>query len=180
MTSLAKSSEKFDQDSRKFHYCPRKKYEITITLKDKYQNLVTNNSIRSDLDKGIDFKYDPYARLINHQRWFQQDVIPLLNMHSEYKLYLELSDPQVLDDKCWPRIHYHGYIRFKNNESLLLWKLNTAPELAQFGRIQLNEFRHEYWMDYCKKDKDKTHNLFRLRKIQPYYQYPSMKKKFFR
>lgn len=179
MTSKQKNSVVFDVENRKFNYCPRTKYEITITLKDQYQCLVNNSTIRNDLDEGVDFKYDPYARLLNHQKWFVTHIMPLLNNYCEYKLYLELSDPQVLDDKCWPRIHYHGYIRFKNNEKLLLWKLNGAHDLGKYGRIQLNPYREKYWMQYCIKDKDKTHKIFKQNKINSYYQYPLMKKDFF-
>lgn len=167
-----------DQKS-KFTLDSRKKYEITLTFKDKYQYIERNTKIRHDIENGIDFKYDPYSRLKNHQKWFNQTIIPLLKMYSEFKLHIELSDPQVLDDTKWPRIHYHGTIRFKNNESLLLWKLNTAPELSSYGRIQLNPYRPDYWDKYCIKDKSKTHELFRQQKLNTIVIFPSMKKKFF-
>ena len=165
---------------RKFHLEVKTKYEITITFKNEFQFVCHNNTIKQDLDAGIDFKFDHFKRLREHQKWFQKIYLPILKQTTEYSLYLEISDPQVLDDTHWPRIHYHGTILFPNYESLLFFKLMYSHDMAQFGRIQINEYRPDYWQWYIKKDLHKVKRLFKKNNCKYYYNFPSQKKNFFK
>jgi len=178
LTSPKKSqNKKFSQDDRKFHYQVKHWYEITITLKKQFVEF--NSTIRSDLDDGLDFQYDPYSRLKKHQKKFVTNYLPILNQYCESHLHLELSDPQVIDDLKFPRIHYHGKFRCLTKENLFLFKLVTLPQLGEFGRIQINEYRDPYWDDYCKKDQKLTRNLLLKNGIDNFYLHPSLKKNFF-
>ncbi len=179
MTTQKKANSQVAKLTRKFHYEPKTKYEITITFKNEYQFISHNNTIKQDLDAGLDFKFDMFKRLKEHQKWFTKIYLPILQSTTEYSLYLELSDPQVLDDIQWPRIHYHGTILFRNYEQILYFKLMYAHDLGSFGRIQINEYRPEYWNKYIKKDLKKIKKIFNKNKINYYYNFPSQKKDFF-
>ncbi|AXH78178.1 MAG: putative replicase [Cressdnaviricota sp.] len=175
--------EKFERT--KFHYEAKTKYEISITFTNEYQFMCHNNSVKQDLFEGLDFKYDLFKRIREHNKWFESEYLPLLQRNCEYSLYQEISDPQVLEDSVkssckWPRIHYHGFIIFPNHESLLLFKLMTAYDIAQFGRVQINNFRSPYWMQYCKKDLKKIKKIYNENNIKYHFQYPELKKDFFK
>jgi hypothetical protein len=170
----------YKEDERKFHYRQKIKYEISITFRDTDQYICHNNTIKKDLEEGLDFKWDKWKRLREHQKWFEKDYLPLLQAVCEYSLYQELSDPQVLDDHKWPRIHYHGTILFPNKESVMMFKLMTAYDIGQHGRVQINNYRKNYWKGYITKDVKFIKKLYNDNGLKYHFNYPSNKKDFFK
>jgi len=118
-------------------------YEITTTFSDEWQQI---KSCKANC---------PLQRLIAFNKFLQCTYFDLFK-YCSYTLYLELSDPQEWDKHSgkYPRFHLHGTITMpKTNEELIKFKLNTPCQIAQYGRVQINNLRDD-WLDYCKKDQD--------------------------
>lgn len=117
-------------------------YEFTINFNDSYQlkgqQLITRyDNARKHLRKELD------------------------EYHITYKLMPEISMPQYADNShnTYPRIHFHGIISFNSNTQILQFLLDTSIKLAKMGRYQFNDYRPQYWPQYCLKHKDLFSNL---------------------
>lgn len=107
-------------------------YEFTINFNDDFQT------------KGID-RY-------KSARKFLRNILD--DGLYKYKLIPEITMPQYGDryTNVMPRIHFHGVLMFKSNKQVLHWLLKGALIIAKIGRYQFNEYRDEYWPDYCLKN----------------------------
>ncbi len=119
-----------------------KKYEVTINPNDKHQFF--GSPRRLEL--------------------FVMDVQKLLikafdNYNVKYRLYIELSEPKAINKedtrKCsaGSRLHMHGYILFDSNLVLGNYLLKSQYYLSRWADIQVNEYREDYWSEYCVKQK---------------------------
>lgn len=124
-------------------------YEFTINPRDEFQ-----------------FMHDG----INRERkcWMAIKRCFLKGEPCQFFLLPEISMPQYGDSRVdgykttkvvIPRIHYHGVIRFPDEDSLLGWLLNGATNMALIGRYQFNPYRPDYWPGYCTKHQDLFSNL---------------------
>ena len=127
------------------------KYEITCSFIDKYQQI---NMTQEPLN-GNRMNNHPLLRLQLFTIWLEKKYLPRFN-NCNYEFYLELSDPQRLDERKYSRLHLHGVISFDNEYELLKWKLNDSYNLSKYGNIQLNDYRPNYWLKYCTKDYKKN------------------------
>lgn len=116
-------------------------YEITCTFEDEWQGLKSTQC------------ENPLQRLIHFSKFIQCTYEKLLK-HCKYELYTELSDPQVIDKFKIPRLHLHGKITLGDWEEVLMFKLNTLPNIGKYGRIQINKYRPEHWDKYITKDQN--------------------------
>ncbi len=123
-------------------YGIQKKYEVTINPNDKHQFF--GSPRRLEL--------------------FVMDVQKLLikafdNYNVKYRLCIELSEPKAINKednkKCssGSRLHMHGYILFDSNLVLGNYLLKSQYYLSRWSDIQINEYRKDYWPDYCAKQK---------------------------
>lgn len=118
------------------------KYELTICPSDKYQF-----EGKERRDKKI---FNLFSEIF-------------LSIKAVYCLYAEISAPQYGDIyfQSIPRIHWHGIIEFENNGQILDWLLYHHSRLCKVARIQLNNFRPDYWPKYITKHR----HLFERLKI---------------
>lgn len=111
-------------------------YEITLNPCDGLQHL-------DDVSR-LSFVYDDMSKLLI--KYFGKDT--------QYKLYPEISEPKFSNKKgSYPRIHFHGNIKFTTTDSLGEFLLCKFNKLRQGYSIQLNNYRPEHWPKYCKKQK---------------------------
>lgn len=127
------------------------KYEITCSFIDKYQQI---DRTQEPLNANR-INNHPLLRLQLFTTWLEKKYLPRFN-NCNYEFYLELSDPQRLDERKYSRLHLHGIISFDNEYELLKWKLNDSYNLSKYGNIQLNDYRPNYWLKYCTKDYKKN------------------------
>ncbi len=113
-------------------YNEKDTYEITINPDDNNQCLKDEFRYRLVLNK--------FSKLFQYMA--NQGI--LLN------LYPEISEVQCINDK-FPRIHFHGTLRFASRYAVGLFLLKYAYMLSQRCNTQINEFRPDYWPLYCKK-----------------------------
>ncbi len=130
----------------KFKFNHSQLYEITINPADIKQFAY------SDL-RGI--------RCVNYWR----DL--LKGMNCIYSLRTELSMPQKGNMSHISRIHYHGFIVWKNPSQLYDFFLTDYCKLTQVADVQFNYARPEYWIVYILKMKNYIpENLFKLECIR--------------
>lgn len=115
---------------------PGVKYEFTI-----------NGSDHTQLTPSFKNLSKRYAR----NRALLREI--LLESDVVYHLLPEISIPQYgrANKNSVPRIHWHGVIKFPDKESIVQWLLVDAVKLAKYGSYQLNLFRPEHWVTYCRK-----------------------------
>lgn len=135
-----KNIESFDSvlsPKKEWSFTSQTLYEFTINLNDSYQ-------VNRHRTKGISLRY------VEAKATFES--IMKLNTW-KYFLVPEISMPQVGDmfRNTVPRIHWHGFVIFPDNDSILQHLLVVAVKLADIGRYQFNLCRPEYWMKYCLK-----------------------------
>lgn len=158
-TSTGSANDNADNTfKRKFHFQHRKKYEISISFTNEYQFVQSNPVVKKEVKNlmfGLETPNDSTTRLTQFCDFIKDEYLPYFEK-SKYKLYLELSDPKFIDKhgKSWkyPRLHLHGIIEWDSPIELFYWKLNIMPHVTNYGNIQFNEYRPNYWNDYIKKD----------------------------
>lgn len=69
----------------------------------------------------------------------------------EYELYPEISTP--MDSKTKPRIHFHGFIAFRNTQQLLKWYEVIHYDLGKFAYFDLDTVADvDYYYKYSIKN----------------------------
>ena len=139
--------------NEKFKLKCKTKYEVTCTFIDKYQ---FTHKCKEPKNPHL-MRNHPLLRLVIFCNWLKTKYLPLWD-NCNYEFYLELSDPQRIDQYKFGRLHLHGIISFDSEEELFYWKLNTSTNIGKYGNIQLNNYRPNYWIKYITKDyrKNKT------------------------
>lgn len=151
-------SESTQTSIKKFQFRCKTKYEISISFTNEYQFVQKNHVVKKEVKSlmfGIEEKNSSIARLTQFCDFIENEYKHYLE-GSKYTLYLELSDPKFIDksSKSWkyPRLHLHGIIEWDSPMDVLNWKLNIMPHITNYGNIQFNEYRKNYWQKYIKKD----------------------------
>lgn len=128
--------------SESWTFSPKVLYEFTINGNDDAQWQGTFKALK--------------MRYVRNRKLLREILFETPSI--KYKLYPEISMPQYGrgNKNAVPRIHWHGVIRFPDEVSLLDWLLITQVKMAKYGSFQFNEFRPEYWPEYCTKNE----NLF--------------------
>lgn len=147
MTSTNKNLSTINKTLNKaFTYTRKTKYEITVNHDDSYQFI---DHTKEDLTHVKRFK--SYYDMIH------QYLIQIFDRFDiKYELYIELSEPKMCSQfaKGKPassRLHCHGTIEFPTNKSIGLWLLNSFHLLGTHCDVQINEYRPDYWPEYCRK-----------------------------
>lgn len=71
---------------------------------------------------------------------------------AQYVLITEVSEPvETRKDHGYPRIHFHGIVRFRNPIRYLTERLH---HLGKVFSIVVHPYDREKWTDYCAKQKD--------------------------
>lgn len=107
-------------------------YEFTINLRDEYQYP------------------DSPMRLMKCKK-ILKDIMDLNTW--EYHLRVELSQPKFGDYTSCTRVHYHGIVRFKDNDEIRYFLLTQLNKLFKIGRVCINAYRPDHWPTYCRKQK---------------------------
>lgn len=109
----------------------------------------------------------------NHQwgkggRWacVRESVMNVISPHiqdiDQLVLYPDISFPTALTSGVYPRIHFHGWISFKNIINVL-----TKWEPRSHHRIEIDTINDiKLWKAYCKKfiAIHSTYNMYRIEK----------------
>lgn len=120
------------ENMQKFMYTYNRIYEITIGPDDKHQ---------------FEKKDTRYILSREHIRTSLEDT------NIKYCLYQEFSHQQHINTKSkFNRVHYHGIIVIPR-ESLFSWVSHHLNQLRHSMDIQVNEYRPDYWYDYCTKQR---------------------------
>lgn len=139
------------ESKKKFVFKPKTKYEVSCTFIDKHQYIsMTQEPLNSNR-----INNHPLLRLKSFTTWLQKKYLPLFN-NCNYEFYLELSDPQLVMERKYARLHLHGIISFDSEYEILLFKLNDLYNLHRYGSIQFNEYRPNHWIKYITKDYKKV------------------------
>lgn len=108
-------------------------YSITLCPNDQYQ---------------FYFKAD---RLIKVRANYLK-VLTLGDYIPDCYMILEISEPRGKIQGSGPRLHYHGVIRFNNNDSLLQFMLYKIPRLLKLGIIDIDTIQDKkVWVKYMNK-----------------------------
>lgn len=110
-------------------------YSITICPDDKHQ--FVNKEDR--LQHFIDFVNEQFIHF------------PTVGIH--YKLHIELSEPRtILQGQLGPRLHLHGTLTFKSNNSVRNYLLREAYRLSRWSIIEIDTIDNpNIWLKYCTK-----------------------------
>lgn len=138
MTEPPKDCEKSKQGGEKWTFIAGKVYEFTLNFNDSYQ--YGNRS----LNNRIDHMRDVFVKLFDDNDGLQYCVVPEIEAYQFGDKYKNTV----------PRYHLHGIVYFKTKRSILVWLIKTATLSAKIGRYQFNDFREDYWPQYCAKHKD--------------------------
>lgn len=69
----------------------------------------------------------------------------------EYELYPEISTPH--DGKRIPRVHYHGFVCFRNIEQILEWYDTIHVRLKGLTMFEMDSWDgKQKYLNYCKKN----------------------------
>lgn len=69
----------------------------------------------------------------------------------EYELYPEISTPK--DGKRIPRVHYHGFVCFKDIEQLMEWYDHIHVHLKRVSMFEMDSWDgKQKYRDYCQKN----------------------------
>ncbi len=154
--------------NEKFNLKCKTKYEVTCTFIDKHQFIhmtkEPNNNHRSN--------NHPLLRLKLFVNWLKKTYLPKWD-NCNYEFYMELSDPQRIDQYKYARLHLHGVISFDTEEELFLWKLNTSYNVSRHSNIQLNTYRPDYWLKYIKKYYKKNKKIMEIQEPELKFKYKS-------
>ncbi len=110
-------------------------YEITINPDDVHQKLNSEFRFRD--------VYSMFSKIFTN----------MCNQDMELVIYPEISEPTHIIDGKYPRIHFHGTIVFKKQHGLASFLIKYSFLLSKTASVQINTFRPEYWLQYCKKQK---------------------------
>lgn len=116
-------------------------YEITVNPDDNHQFINDEFRFRKVVD---------YITIVASHMHAQEIVM---------KLYPEISEIQHLIDGKYPRIHFHGKIKFNSKKALQKFLLKYSLCLSKFSSVQINNYRKEYWDKYCVKQSDIMQDL---------------------
>jgi len=109
-------------------------YSITLNASDKYQYVGKSSKDRMAL-----FRANYYAILIGME-------------DTNYLLYTEISEPRNVNSTIGPRLHLHGFIKFKTNSAIKEFLLSTHYKLNRLGIVDMDTCEdQDYWRSYCKK-----------------------------
>lgn len=111
----------------------------------RYQNNVWFTiTISPDDDHQYRFKPDRFHCL--KQRFVEQFDLWFIGVEN-IVLYPDLSYPEALSHTQFPRIHYHGIIKFKDVLQFLL-----SSRLFNISRVEIDTIADmETWIKYCEK-----------------------------
>lgn len=140
-----------ESSKKKFVFKPKTKYEVSCSFIDKHQFIdMTQEPLNQNR-----LNNHPLLRLKTFVKWLEKKYLPLFN-NCNYEFYLELSDPQLVMERKYARLHLHGIISFDSEYEILLFKLNDLYNLHRYGSIQFNEYRPNHWIKYITKDYKKV------------------------
>ncbi len=125
-------------------------YELTINPNDRNQYIQD------------EFRY---RKFINY---WSLTFRKMANQEMEIHLYPEISECQNLIDGKYPRIHFHGTIKFLSNYSISNFLLKYTYILSKASSVQLNNYRPDYWDKYCLKQ----HKLMKYLATTENHSYP--------
>lgn len=112
-------------------------YEITINPCNEFQNTL-----------------EPFRFKRVHEN--MKDVFKKLFRKKYYEYYFvpEISEPKFSNKSgSYPRIHYHGIIKYKSPTSVVGFLLSTFHKLREISSFQLNHLRPDHRNKYIHKQK---------------------------
>lgn len=129
-------AENDDVDRKDVFYKLNTLYAITINPDDKHQC----------------FSF-PYVQRMQECRKHMYDILQTSVKGFHYELYMEISEPtHQYNDSGYPRVHYHGTIRFDTKESLRWWLLDKVRSFAHWTQTKVKNITDkDGWFDYCTK-----------------------------
>lgn len=146
--------------TKPFELKAKTKYEVTCSFIDKHQYMGMTAYSKKYRESFPNREVHPFLRLKLFTHWLNKKYFPVWS-GCNYEFYLELSTPQKLGDRCYPRLHLHGIVSFDTEEELFLFKLNNMVHLGDYGNIQFNEYRPRIWLDYITKDYKKIKEVIK-------------------
>jgi len=81
----------------------------------------------------------------------RKDLAEHLHHIAEYKLIVEVSEPDVFTPTHRPRVHAHGLVKFRD---VIEFYTEACDYLQDRYTMTVNPLREEYWKDYCAKQKE--------------------------
>lgn len=77
------------------------------------------------------------------------------NLSLQYILHAELSSPSSPTKHKYPRVHFHGIIRFENAKQIKRWYTMDYFKLADIGYFEIDQLNNPtIWYTYCTKEDD--------------------------
>lgn len=127
---MTKPSMGIKEDSTEIFYEQDLKYEITINPEKQYQ-------------MKVDRMQKVYADLV---KWLECRKM-------DYNLVVEISEPTYgnKDRGSLPRIHWHGWVLFRDDTEVYDWLLYGIYTLTRWADYQINTMREDYWDKYMAK-----------------------------
>lgn len=95
--------------------------------------------------------YGKQKRLFLFRRDYYNDFFLMPKYGIEYKFQIELSEPrQSVTNK--PRLHMHGWVRFKTEYAVFRWLYSVMPKLLVSARLEITKCTDiEVWESYMSK-----------------------------
>lgn len=105
---------------------------------------------------------DPYQfngsadRLIKFRKAVHDKLCIMTPFGIEYFLYVELSEPSYTNaHMSFPRLHMHGFIRFKCNKAVKMWLLQYYYHMQSWANLCIKRCTDiGKWIEYCTKQRD--------------------------
>lgn len=90
-------------------------------------------------------------RLETVVEYWRKTLLKYLAPYAKYSLITETSEPvESRKDTGYSRIHFHGYIQFKNS---IRYRTEALHKLAGQASIVIHPLDEEYWQEYIAKQK---------------------------
>lgn len=98
-------------------------------------------------DDNLQFRRTGTSRFDHFEMWWQKNRCIWDTGVEDIILYPDLSFPEYLGSGKFPRIHYHGIIKFCDVNAFLL-----TNSLDTYFRVEIDTISdHDEWIRYCEK-----------------------------
>lgn len=121
---------------------PKVVFSITINPNDSCQYFPKN------------YPGDWKTRMSDFKKNWSKRFIELFSLFDiDYWLPVECSEPFRSGKQSEPRLHFHGLIRFKTEESVLHFLLNASHWLLQWSNFKIDALSEDptEWIQYSEK-----------------------------